>query len=159
MYPANPPGSKLASRLTSGSRNVIYGSCRPVLTVPGPAARLERVLLAYDGSPKAQEGLYVAAYLAGRWGVWLVVTTIIETEADTGKLAEARRYLASHEVTATYVPGQGDVTEAILRIATQQASDLIIIGGYGVRAYREAILGSKVDRILREAKRPVLICR
>lgn len=159
MYPANPPGSKLASRLTSGSRNVIYGSCRPVLTVPGPVARLDRVLLAYDGSPKAREGLYVAAYLAGQWGVWLVVTTVIETEADTGKLAEARRYLASRGVTATYVPNQGDVAEAILKTAVQQDSDLIIIGGYGVRAYREAILGSKVDRILREAKRPLLVCR
>ena len=159
MYPANPPGSKLVSRLTSGSRNVIFGSCRPVLTVPGPAARLERLLLAYDGSPKAREGLYVAAYLAGRWGGWLVVTTVVETKADTNKLAEAHHYLAARGVTATYVPGQGDVAESILSTAAQQASDLIIMGGYGIRAYREAILGSKVDRILREAKRPVLICR
>jgi nucleotide-binding universal stress UspA family protein len=116
-------------------------------------------LLAYDGSPKAREGLYVAAYLAGQWGGWLVVTTVVETETDTNKLAEAHRYLAARGVTATYVPGQGDVAESILSTATQQASDLIIMGGYGIRAYREAILGSKVDRILREAKRPVLVCR
>ncbi len=159
MYPANPPGSKLVSRLTSGSRNVIYGSCRPVLTVPGPASRPERVVLAYDGSPKAREGLYVAAYLAGHWGVWLVVTTVVETEDDTDKLAQARHYLDSRGVTATYVPGQGDVAESILRTAEQQASDLIIIGGYGVRPFREAVLGSKVDQILAEAQRPVLVCR
>ena len=159
MYPANPPGSKLRSRLTSGSRNVIYGSCRPILTAPGPASRPERVLLAYDGSPKAREGLYVAAHVAGQWGAWLAVMTVIETKGDTDKLAQAHHYLTSHGVTATYVPGQGDVAEAILRTAEQQASDLIIIGGYGVRPFREAVLGSKVDRILNEARRPVLVCR
>jgi nucleotide-binding universal stress UspA family protein len=159
MYPANPPGAKLVSRLTSGSRNVIYGSCRPVLTVPGPAARPERVLLAYDGSPKAQEGLYVAAYLAGHWGAWLVVMTVIESEGDTGRLAQARDYLSARGVSATYVPGRGDVAQAILSTAEQQASDLIVIGGYGVRPMREVVLGSKVDQILRQAQRPVLVCR
>jgi hypothetical protein len=81
------------SRLTSGSRNVIYGSCRPVLTVPDPATRPERLLLAYDGSPKAHEGLYVAAYMASQWGAWLAVMAVIETEAKTNKLAEAQSYL------------------------------------------------------------------
>jgi hypothetical protein len=52
MYPANPPGSKLLSRLSSGSRAVIYRSSRPVLTAPGVASTPRRILLAYDGSPR-----------------------------------------------------------------------------------------------------------
>ena len=36
---------------------------------------LERPLLAYDSSPKAHEGLYVATYVGGRWGTPLVVAT------------------------------------------------------------------------------------
>ena len=159
MYPADPPGSQLRSRLASNSRNVIFGSPRPILTVPGAIARPNRILLAYDDGPKAREGLYVAAHMAIQWGVWLAVLTVIEDEADTNKLAQARDYLDSQGVTATYLPAQGDVAETIFTTADQQDSDLIVIGGYGVRPVRQAVLGSKVDRIVREARRPVLICR
>ena len=159
MHPADPPGSQLRSRLASNSRNVIFGSPRPVLIVPGPVFKPERVLLAYDDGPKAREALYVAAHMAIQWGVWLAVLTVIEDEADTGKLAQARNYLDAQGVTATYLPAQSDVVDAIFDTADQQDSDLIVIGGYGVRPVRQAVLGSKVDRIVREARRPVLICR
>ncbi len=159
MYPANPPGTQLLSRLSSGSRNVIYRSCRPVLTVPGAASPLERVLLAYDGSPKAQEGLFVATYLTGRWQVSLVVMTVIEQDSHTAELTQAQQYLARRGVAATFKPAYGDVAEAILKTAAEQDSDLIIMGGYGIKPIREVVLGSKVDQVLRESRWPILVCR
>jgi len=125
MYPATPPGAKLWSRMTSGSRTVIYRSARPVLTVPGPACSLERILLAYDGSLKAQEGLFVAAYLAGYWSISLDVLTVAEKVGHQDKLAEARQYLESREIEASYISTGGDVVEVILATAAKQKSDYV----------------------------------
>ena len=36
---------------------------RPILTVPQVASNFQHALLAYDGSPKSKEALFVAAYL------------------------------------------------------------------------------------------------
>lgn len=159
MYPANPPGSKLLSRLSSGSRAVIYRSCRPVLTVPGPATMPKRALLAYDGSPKAQEALFVAAYLAGQWQISLVVLNVSEAGDDTNRLAEAQYYLENRNVEATFMSVTGNVPTAILTIAADEGCDLVIMGGYGMKPIREIVLGSTVDLILRESKKPILICR
>jgi nucleotide-binding universal stress UspA family protein len=159
MYPANPPGSKLLSRLSSGSRTVIYRSCRPVLTVPGPATAPQRALLAYDGSPKAKEALFVAAYLASKWQISLVVLNVVEADADTDRLAEAQHYLETRGVEATFMSVGGNVPAAILTIAADEACDLIIMGGYGMRPIREIVLGSMVDLVLRESRQPILICR
>jgi nucleotide-binding universal stress UspA family protein len=159
MYPANPPGARFLSRLSSGSRNVIYRSCRPVLTVPGPMTLPKQILLAYDGSPKAQEGLFVAAYLAGHWQKSLVVMTVIERDEHAEKLAEAQRYLEARGVTAIYVSDLGNVADALLKMAAEQENTMIIMGGYGVTPIREAVLGSKVDHVLRESHWPILVCR
>lgn len=159
MYPANPPGTKLMSRLSSGSRTVIYRSCRPVLTVPGPAAVPKRILLAYDGSSKAQEALFIAAYLAGQWPISLVVLNVSEADDEPDRLAEAQGYLETRGVTATFMPAQGNVPTAILTTAADEACDLIVMGGYTAKPVREVVLGSTVDQVLRESRRPILVCR
>jgi nucleotide-binding universal stress UspA family protein len=159
IYPANPPGAKLLSRLSSGSRTVIYRSCRPVLTVPGPASAPQRVLLAYDGSPKAREALFIAAYLTSQWQVSLGVVNVIEADNQPDRLAEAQSYLETHGLPATFISTRGDVAGAILATAADQDCDLLIMGGYAARPIREVVLGSTVDQLLRESQRPILICR
>lgn len=159
MYPANPPGPGLLAKLSSGSRTIIRRSSRPVLMVPKPTPSFERVLLAYDGSSKAQEGLFVATYLASHWQTKLTVMAVIETPSNQKMLAEAQQYLEKREVAATFTPASGEVSEAILNMASEQNSDLIIMGGYGSRPIREVVLGNVVGRVLRQSQRPLLICR
>jgi len=157
---AHPPAPQLVARLGSGFRTLIRRCPRPVLAVPRDATPLDRALLAYDGSPKAEEALFVATHLAGQWGVPLVVVTVIETGRTTSEALErAREYLESHEVQATFVKESGSVAEAILEAAEAHESNLIIMGGYGFSPVLEVVLGSAVDRVLRESRRPMLICR
>ena len=78
-----PPAPQLLARLGSGFRTLMRRCARPVLAVPtlidssvpfnDENSRFSRALLAYDGSPKSQEALFVATYLAGRWRIPLVV--------------------------------------------------------------------------------------
>jgi nucleotide-binding universal stress UspA family protein len=136
-------------------------SCpRPVLAVPRASSHLDRALLAYDGSPKADEALFVATYLSGQWNIHLVVVTVIETgRTTTETLARAQRYLETHGVRASFVKESGSVAEAILRTAEEHESDLIIMGGYGLSPVLEVVLGSAVDQVLRTSQQPMLICR
>lgn len=166
----HPPASQLLAKLGPGFHTLIRRCARPILAVPtfpdpanmaGAENRgVERALLAYDGSPKAQEALFVAAYLAGGWQIPLVVVTIIDKNgAMPETLGQAKAYLASRDVAAAYVAESGPVADAILHTATTQQCDLILMGGYGFSPMLEVVLGSSVDQILRQARQPLLICR
>jgi len=156
----HPPVPQPIARLGSGFRTLIRRCPIPVLAVPGVSFPLNRALLAYDGSPKAEEALFVATYLAGQWNIPLVVVTVIETGRTTSEaLARAQSYLETHGVPATFVKESGSVAEAILRTAEAHESALIVLGGYGFSPVLEVVLGSAVDQVLRESRRPMLICR
>lgn len=156
-YP--PPPTPLA-RLNWGLRVMIRRSPSPVMIVPGVPSTMKRALLAYDGSPKAQEALFVAAYLASRWQTELVVVTVLEGDRTTSDtLLRARTYLESRNVQATYVERAGPVGRTILQVGAEQDSDLMIMGGYGFSPVLEAVLGSSVDQVLRKSQQPVLVCQ
>ena len=159
----HPPPRQPVARLESGFRLLIQRCPRPILAVPGEVSPINRSLLAYDGSPKADEALFLATYLAGRWGTaWTVVTVIEKGRSTPRTAARARWYLVTHGVPATqakFIEAHGPVAEAILNTAQEQAADLLIMGGYGFNPLVEVVLGSAVDQVLRECQQPVLICR
>jgi len=157
---AHPPEPQPVARLRPGFRTLIRRCPRPVLAVSQTLSSLESALLAYDGSAKAEEALFVAAYLASRWGIALAVLTVLEGGHTTARtLAHAQRYLENHGVQATYQKNRGPVAQAILKTAEERKSGLIVMGGYGRRPELEVVLGSAVDQVLRESQPPVLICR
>ena len=121
---------------------------------------MSRPLLAYDGSPKAKEALYIATYLAARGRVPLVVVTVVEGGNVTpDALAEADRYAGAQGVETRLVKEYGRVPDAVLRSATEHEADLILMGGYGHGPMLEVVLGSAVDEVLRSSPQPILICR
>jgi len=154
-----PPPPQILARLDSGFRELIRHCPRPILAVPQVVTPLNRALLAYDGSPKADEALFVATYLAGRWKIPLWVITVFENDVAPETLMRARLYLEEHGVKAETISEHGDAADAILKISEQNEIDLVIIGGYGRGPLLEVVLGSTVDQVLREARKPVLICR
>ncbi len=157
---AHPPGTRARARLGSGFRKMILRCPTPILAVPGSRSPMNHALLAFDGSPKAKEALYLSTYLASRWNISLSVVSVMEASRVTDKtLREAQSYAERHEVKPALVGKSGDVAEAILQTADERKCDFFVVGGYGHRPIVEAALGSAVDRILRESDKPVLICR
>ena len=159
-----PPLPGPMSKINSGIVTLIRHCPRPVLVVPEEPSSLEHALLAYDGTPKAREALFVATYVAGRWGVPLTVVAVTEGDRDAGTAVDdARTYLEDHSVQATFVAEQRwpdeSAADAILRRAVADNCDLVLMGGYGMGPVVEAVIGSTVDRILRKSTRPILICR
>lgn len=156
-----PPGPTPIARLTSSLRAIIRGSLRPVLTVPKAALTLGRLLLAYDGTPKSDEALYMATYLAGRWRRPLTVATISEDgHTVEGARLRARAYLLDHGVAdASFVSEIGPAGPTIVAVAERVGVDLIVMGGYGRDPLSDIVLGSSVEAVLRARSLPTLICQ
>jgi nucleotide-binding universal stress UspA family protein len=156
----HPPPPKVLGRLGSGFRSILRRCAGPVLAVPGQVSSLNHALLAYDGSPKAEEALFVATYLVGRWHISLTILTVSKSARAAEKTqAPAQAYLTQHGIQARFVQRDGPVAPRILKAAQDNRSDFIIMGGYGRRAVTEVTLGSVVGEALRTSRQPILICQ
>jgi nucleotide-binding universal stress UspA family protein len=157
---AYPPAPQPLLKLGSGFRQLIQRCPRPLLATPQIVSPLDQALLAYDGSPKGREALFVATYLAGRWKASLSVVTVLNNgHISNQTIDEARQYLDKHGIQAEYRQDKGPVAETILGVCKELQSNLLIMGGYGYTPVLEIVLGSTVDQVLREAHKPMLICR
>ncbi len=155
----HPPGTRPVEKLGSGFRALIRGCPRPVMAVPRAESPLNHALLAYDGSPKGNEALYLAAYMAGRWEIELTVVSVSESGNPSGlSLETAGRYLDERDIPYAVVAAEGQVADQILSIASARGADFVLCGGYGSNPVAEVVLGSTVDRLLRATSIPVLIC-
>ncbi len=150
-----------SARGIDGEVHALMRHCtRPVLAVPDRPAEFRRALLAYDGGLKSKEALFVAAYLAETWKTVLTVMTVHERgHINREALLYAQKYLEMHEVDAEFVFAQGSVASNLLKAADVYRCDVILMGSYCSPAAVEALIGGTVDRVLREAPMPVLVCR
>ncbi|MBI9047657.1 MAG: universal stress protein, partial [Anaerolineaceae bacterium] len=104
----HPPLPNPFKKLRSGFHTLIRRSGRPILVVTRKATPLKSMLLAYDGSPKAKEALYLAAYLAEKWDARLTIISILGSNQVTEKTQnEAKSYLQSHNLEANFITDQG----------------------------------------------------
>lgn len=157
----NPPGAHVRDRLYSFFSQIVQRCPRPILAFPeGSRSPMSRMLLLYDGSPKADEALFVAAYLWLRWPCSLTVLTVETENTAAACLDEARTYLEARGVTdVTYVLRQKPIATAVLETAESHDINFLIMGGFGRRPMQHLVVGSTVGHMLREFKNPMLICR
>jgi nucleotide-binding universal stress UspA family protein len=156
IHTAHPPAQGLSS-LGSGLRSIIRHSARPILTVPGQAGPMDRALVAFDGSPKSKEAVFIAAYLAERWKTALTVLTVVP-DSDSHIQDYVREYFNFHDVNADYILTSG-AHETLLEIIKERDLNLVLMGSYSSSPMQEIIIGSAVNFLLREADCPLLICR
>jgi len=152
-----PPGPGLSS-LSSGIRSIIWRSARPILTVPHAVSPLDNALLAFDGSVKSKEALFVATYIAELWKTKLTVMTQNEDVRGSAIQDHARAYLELHEIDADYILKEGSM-DTFLDVSREREINLIVMGGYSGTALKEVVIGSLVNHLLRESESPLLICR
>lgn len=157
----HPPQSQPLARLRPGWNQLIQRCPRPILTLPNAAPfKLDRMLLAYDGSPKASEALFVATYFAARWGAALSVLTVETNQTDVNALNRARTYIEQNGVSgANFILKSGPIGDAILETVLSEDIHLLIMGGFGLRSVRRLVLGSTVEQMLQQMRQPILICR
>jgi nucleotide-binding universal stress UspA family protein len=159
LQTAHPPAAGLPG-FGSGLRDILHRIARPVLSVPCcKHSPLDKALLAFDGSPKAKEALFVAAYLAEQWLIELTVMAVTDGDrVPPGVLDYAREYLELHEIQAEYILAEGPI--GVLHDTMDERDiNLLIMGGYSVSVLDEIMKGSAVNVMLRERHSPIFICR
>ena len=175
-------GSIASMVLGSVSAEVVDHAPCPVLVARG--TRLERILLAHDGSENAFHAeralrswpIFKDAHVdvvsvadsAQTWDVMLSAEVgfpperrgALESESqqqhETIAEAASRRLTAEGHATETVVPF-GDAAHQIIAIAGQHGADLIVMGTRGNTGLKRLVLGSVARRVLTHAHCSVLV--
>lgn len=145
-------------------QTVVSRAARPVLAVPGTnVTSLRRVVLAYDGSPKAREALFVLRHLVTCWKTEGLILGVEAPGISQKMLEQAQAYVQGSDYPDNVRVGtryeKGAPAATILRVMGDGKGDLLLMGSYGYQPLLKALLGSTIDPVLREAWFPVLICR
>jgi nucleotide-binding universal stress UspA family protein len=154
---AYPERADEPATLARNVRPLLRRSPRPLLALPGVTSTLERPLLAYDGGVRAQSALFVAVYMALRWGLHPVVVSVNDPGGTASPLREARGMFERYGVTADYVAEQGAVETALLKVADERDADVILMGSHTWRRWVEEVFGGLLEGMLQKAGRPILI--
>jgi len=156
-----PPEQHPLPRISPDLKLIIQQCPRPIQVRPdGTQSDHSHALLAYDGSPKANEALFIATYLTARWPKSLTVVTVETTHTSAAALEKAQRYLKLHGLTdVNFVLQKGHIAETILETARIYNINLLFMGGFSFRPVRHLTLGSTAERILREFRHPMWVCR
>jgi len=144
---------------------IIMNSGRPVLIVPH-SGRFEKVgsraMVAWDASVAATRAVANAIPLLKRADMVDVVVLNAEYEGDAhGEQpgADIALYLTRHgiKVNVSRQKTKIDIGNALLSMAADFASDLIVMGCYGHSPFREALVGGVSRTILQSMTVPVLM--
>jgi nucleotide-binding universal stress UspA family protein len=138
---------------------------------------VDRILVAFDGSPPSRRALEHAARLVGSGELLLlhVLPEIVpeeytpsevdpeETAAEIVELQDACAALVAQGISARALPIGGDAfadaAEAIVAEAERAGADLIAIGTRGHGTLSRLALGSVSNRVAQDAQCDVLIVR
>jgi nucleotide-binding universal stress UspA family protein len=155
---SHPPSTGIKA-LASHIRTLVTRSSRPILAIRSRVSELKHALLAFDGSPKSREALFVATYLAEQWQTKLTILTGLDDTVSDGSAQEfAQNYLEFNEIEADFITRKYSA-DTLKTTAEELSADLVIMGGYSGSILKEMTVGSSVNSLLRESQLPILICR
>jgi nucleotide-binding universal stress UspA family protein len=139
------------------------------------------ILAQIDFSDPALDAVDTAADLASRFGASLLLVHVVpalpklpnsvsifrEADYDSSLHEEAVRRLV--DLSATYsqsglpvaseIGTSDDVGMEIVRIGQEQRADLIVIANQGATGWKDLILGSVAEKVVRLSRSPVLVLR
>lgn len=144
---------------------VVLNSERPVLII-AHAGRFEtlgdKVLIAWDGSREATRAVTNAIPMLRRASN--VVLALFNPEIGVDAHGEQpgtdiALFLARHDIRVEIMQQSTaiDVGNALLSLAANLGSDLIVMGGYGHSRFREILLGGVTRTVLEAMSVPVLM--
>jgi len=146
------------------SEAVLFGSGRPVLMVPyitQSPIRTDRILICWDGGIPAARAVHDAMPFLRKAKTIDVVTVNEKEDSDSEATSAAlithlaRRDLAVKPYRLT--ADTPNIHNAILSLAADNNSDLIVMGGYGHSRLREFILGGTTRGMFESLTVPALI--
>lgn len=142
---------------------IVRRSSKPCLVTPQTFQAIERILLAYDGSPTGKRILnFLVEQASGFADIEIHLLTVAKSDSDDKRaqdLSQANAQLQQAGLNTTATLLTGDPEKAIPQYIEQQRINLLLMGAYGHRRIRYLIIGSTTLQILRGSQIAVLLFR
>lgn len=142
---------------------IVRSSRKPCLVTSRAFAPIERLLLAYDGSPTAKRILdFLVNNASGFGAVGIHLLSVAKPESEgrrSQELAQAEAQLQQAGLGVTTRLLSGDPEKAIADYIEQQQINLLLMGAYGHSRIRHLVIGSTTVQLLRSSHIPVLLFR
>jgi nucleotide-binding universal stress UspA family protein len=158
------PDSSNPSQTDFLSEAVLFGSGRPMLMIPyinRGTFGSDRVLICWDGKAPAARAVHNATpFLRKAKAIDIVAINEDKDAAGEASLSAMIAHLARRDLPATahrLTADSSNVHNAMLSLAADNDSDLIVMGGYGHSRLREFILGGVTRGIFETLTVPALI--
>jgi nucleotide-binding universal stress UspA family protein len=135
---------------------------------------MSTLVVGYDGTDGSRAALDAAVALAAKLGDGVVVVFAHVTsrlggevrdyddavrEHGRGVLEEARSIAREAGVEVELVMRELSSAEALIAVADEHDGRMIVVGSYGERPIKSALVGSTPTRLLHLSERPVLVVR
>ncbi len=141
---------------------------------------IRKILYATDFSTYSNQAYFHAVALAESYGASLTIvhvylpTEVLALSADmgipfpAGEMVEERDHLQEQlkqirplnaSIPVRHVLLEGDPAHQIIRYATEEGMDLIVMGTHGRTALARLLVGSVADKVLRGAPCSVLVAK
>lgn len=143
------------SRFGSTARAVAADAPGPVLIAGHGARRGSNLAVLYDGSPASERALGLAAGLARKRRITVLIPKGGAQDAPSSLAARAREGLAERGISANYVEHRPGDTNALARVLNREDAGLLLLGG-GADATEVA---AEVAALVEETGCPVLLMR
>lgn len=148
--------------LGTNAERILRSSTKPCLVTPRQFAPIERLLLAYDGSPTGKRLLKFLADTPGLRHLDIHLLMAIKSESDpiTGNWqAEAVALLQQAGIEPTVSQPMGEPEKLISQYVKEHNISLLLIGAYGDRQSRYLAIGTTTIQLLKSSPTPVLLLR
>lgn len=151
-----------SGHLGANLERIIRASHKPCLVTSRQFKPIDRLLLAYDGSPSCQKILDLLVNSSAFAGLDLYIVTVAkhaQGKTAISRINEAKQQarLGGFEPVCCLVEGHPE--QAIAEYAEESNIDLLLMGAYGHNRIRHLVIGSTTAQILRSIHIPVLLFR
>ena len=158
---AEPKGGSVEELI---AETTLFESGRPMIVVPyiqKSPLKLDRVMVCWDGGRQAARAINDAMPLLAKAGrVEVVIVANEPGKQDEIEGADIGKHLARHGLKVEVkriTAGKIDIGAALLSHAADNATDFVVMGGYGHSRLRQFILGGVTRSILQSMTAPVLM--
>ena len=151
-----------SGHLGANLERIVRSSHKPCLVTSRQFKSIERVLIAYDGSPSSQKMLQFIADSALFAGLELHIVTVAKNATEQSAIARlksAKQLAQQAGFEAICAVLEGHSEKAISNYVDERDISMLLMGAYGHSRIRHLVIGSTTAQMLRSSHIPVLLFR
>ena len=124
--------------------------------------KINKILVPVDGSVNGCKAVDEAIFFAQKCGAdldFVYVASNINKDIPSHIVFDRIWEKIPDELRAAKHVETGSIPKAILRVAEQEGSDMIIMGSRGLGLFKGALIGSVSQKVVEESKVPVMVVK